>query len=264
MGIGAQSPLWRRTIYRVFASKYFRRNCTTEDGTFAAYVSPSSSLKVLDLRQSLVEAVHGRFIRDWVKPDAIVWDIGGNLGLFAFPAALRASSGHVYVIEPDVELAANLCRSLKLSATKKLQMSVLCIAVANFNGVALFQISKFSRAMNKLEAVGNWHDEQVVPEELRSVPVTTIDTLADTRKPPNVLKIDVEGAEMDVLEGGRVTISTFRPVILIEGPHALWKPMAAFFEKHRYVMLDGDAERPPPLSNPVWNTVAVPSEVFAR
>lgn len=263
MGIGAESPFWKRVLYSAFASSYFRRTCKTDGGSFAVYVSPGSSLKVLDFRKPLVDAVHERFIRDWVKPDAVVWDIGGNLGLFALPAALKATSGHVYVIEPDVELAANLCRSLRLRKNKKLGVSVICLALSNSVCVAKFQISKFSRAMNKLEAVGKWNNNRVIPEEVRIVPVMSIDTLAKAIRPPTNLKIDVEGAEMDVLIGGETTISSFRPSILIEGPSELWDPMSAFFEKHRYVLLDGEAAHQSPLSRPVWNTIAVPQEVFA-
>lgn len=263
MGIGAESPYWRRLLYRMFASKYFRRTCRTNSGSFAVYVSPGSSLRVMDFRKPLVDAVHERFIHDWVKPDAVVWDIGGNLGLFALPAALKAASGQVYVIEPDVELAANLCRSLKLRKNNKLKVSVICLALSNSVGVATFEISKFSRAMNKLEAVGRWNDNRVVVEELRFVPIMSIDTLAKAIRPPTVLKIDVEGAEMDVLRGGEATISTFRPSILIEGPSELWDPMRVFFEKHRYVLLDGEVAHQSPLSHPVWNTIAVPQEAFA-
>jgi hypothetical protein len=39
--------------------------------------------------------------------------------------------------------------------------------------------------------------------------------------------------------------------------------MAAFFAKHRYALLDGEAEIPRPLQRPVWNTVAIPSERIA-
>jgi FkbM family methyltransferase len=249
-------------LYRLFATKYFRRKCRTLDGTFEAYVSPGSSLKVLDFRKPLVDPVHARFIRDWVKPGTVVWDIGGNLGLFALPAALKAATGQVYVMEPDVELAANLCRTLRLHRNQKLNVSVLCLAVADAIGVAGLQISKFSRAMNKLEAVGKWNP--VVAEELRSVPVMTIDALASAIRPPGVLKIDVEGAEIDVLRGGESTISAFRPAILIEGPGELWDAMSDFFAKHRYILLDGEAEHQSPLSHPVWNTVAIPEEAFAR
>ena len=142
-----------------------------------------ASLKVLDPRVSLVDRVHQRFIRDWVEPDAVVWDVGSNLGLFALPAALKAARGRVYAFEPDVDLAGNLLRSLRLNQNKDLNVSVLCVAVSNVDGTGAFQISKYSRAMNKLEAVGKWHESQVAAEELRSVATMRIDTLSKTLAP---------------------------------------------------------------------------------
>src|SRR5262245_18921809 len=136
MGIGAQSPFWRRAMFRLFESTYFRRKCSTGDGTFEVYVSPNSYLRVLDFRKSLVDQVHERFIREWIKSDAVVWDIGANLGLFALPAALKASKGHVYTFEPDVELADNLLRSLRLHRNQKLSVSVVCVAISSVDNVA--------------------------------------------------------------------------------------------------------------------------------
>src|SRR6185369_7790211 len=182
---------WRRALFRAFASVYFRRSCSTGEGSFEAYVSPGSSLRFLDPRQSLVDPVHERFIRDWVDPDAVVWDIGGNLGLFALPSALKAKRGRVVTFEPDAELAANLLRSARLPRNRGLDVSVLCLAVSDSDGVAAFQISRFSRAMNKLEAAGRWHQEQVVAAETRQVVTMRIDSLAQTLPPPDVLKIDV-------------------------------------------------------------------------
>src|SRR5262249_50795851 len=136
MGIGAQSALWRRLLFTAFRSRYFRRKCSTIDGTFEAYVSPSSSLHVLDFRKSLVHPVHESFIREWINSDAVVWDIGSNLGLFALPAALKALRGRVYAFEPDVELASNFLRSLRLQQNKNLSVSLLCLAVSNVDGTA--------------------------------------------------------------------------------------------------------------------------------
>jgi FkbM family methyltransferase len=249
---------------RLFASTYFRRKCRTDDGVFEAYVSPGSSLRFLDLRMSLVDRVHQRFIRDWIEPDAIVWDIGSNLGLFALPAALKAKRGRVFAFEPDVDLAANLLRSLRLSRNQDLHVSVLCVAVANVDATAHFQISKFSRAMSKLEAAGKWNDNKVISEERRSVVTMRIDSLSETLAAPTVIKIDVEGAEAMVLEGGEATITKYRPTILVEAPKELRRPLRSFFEKHDYVLLDGTAADQSPLRVPVWDTVAVPKEKFVK
>jgi FkbM family methyltransferase len=259
-GVGSRSPWWRRAAFRWLGATYVRRRGTTDDGVFEAYVSAGSSLKVLDPRGLPIDLVHRRFIRDWIAPDAVVWDIGANLGLFAFPAALRARAGRVYAFEPDVDLAANLARGLRLARNRGLPLTLLCLAVADADGTATFEISKFSRAMNRLAGVGAWNDASIAAQERRSVPTLRIDTLAKSLAPPSVIKIDVEGAELAVLEGGRATLAANRPVLLIEAPKELASDLKAFFAGHDYVMLDGGAAHATPLEDPAWDTVAVPRE----
>lgn len=262
MGIGAQSALWRRLALRALAATYVRRRIKTADGTCQVYVSGGSSLKVLDPRGLAVDAPHARFIRDWVAPDGVVWDIGCNLGLFAFPAALRARAGVVYGFEADVELAARLLQSRRLPANAGLHVDIFCLAVSDSDGTATFQISRFSRAMNRLAGVGSWNDKKISAVETRTVGTLRIDTLIQSLRPPTAIKIDVEGAEMNVLTGGEATIAKYRPAMLIEGPRELWEAMGAFLRKHDYVILDGGTEHPTPLDHPEWDTLAIPREKY--
>ena len=258
MGIGAQSSPLRRLLFRVFAHRYFRRRGETADGRFEAYVSPGSSLYLLDWRRPIVDAIHASFIARWVSAGAVVWDAGANIGLFALPAALKAS--RVYAFEPNAEVAAWLKRSLDLPVNRALKIEVVTAALSDADGHGQFQLSKFSTALSKLQNVGPWNDGVVVADEIKTVPTMTIDTLARSLLPPDILKIDVEGAEMKVLCGGRQTIAKHRPVILVEGPHTLWPDMKAFFAEHRYVMFDGAAAHQEPIEQPTWDTVAVPRE----
>lgn len=238
MGIGAQASIWRRVLSVALSPIYFRRRFRTNEGAFDAFVSAGSGLRFL-LPNLQIDHVHQRFIRDWVRPHDVVWDVGMNLGLFAIPASLKTKHGKVYGFEPDVELAANVLRSLRSTQNAGLNLSVISAALSDADGLATFQISKFSRALNKLSTAGAWHEDQVATAETRSVVTLKVDTLSRLLDPPQAMKIDVEGAEMQVLEGGEATIERYRPAILIEGPKELAKPMGDFFRKHGYALLDG-------------------------
>lgn len=58
------------------------------------------------------------------------------------------------------------------------------------------------------------HGFLVLPER-PDCPVQTVDELARTTKPPTVITIDVEGAELTVLRGAAMTIATHKPVVFV-------------------------------------------------
>src|SRR5262249_40377818 len=81
-----------------------KRRLPIDFGGNTIYVSPHigglrywrHDLRKIDPR--LLEA-----IRRLVKPGAVVWDIGANLGLFAFAAAaLAGPKGYVLAVEADI------------------------------------------------------------------------------------------------------------------------------------------------------------------
>lgn len=263
MRIGRHATLWRRLAYRLLGDRAVARRVVTPDGAFEAYVTAGAQLAALRPTGLRVEAAHQRFVNRWIEPRSVVWDIGGNMGLFAFPAALRARDGHVYVFEPDAELAANLLRSLRRPRNRGLPMTVMPFALSDRDGIARFQISAYGRAMNRLEGVGRWHDRYFAAAETRDVATFRLDVVARFCRPPDIVKIDVEGAEMMVLEGARETIAAHRPVMLIEGPKELQKAIGAFFAALDYDILDGGSDDFPKVEAPGWDTVAVPREKCA-
>lgn len=258
--MGRYSAGWRRFLYRFFANSYFRRKVTTPDGACAVYVSPGAQLNVLRPSGVRVDPVHTRFIARWVKEDSVVWDVRGNIGLFSFPVALKARRGQVYAFEPDITLAYNLLRSKRLAVNQGLPITLMPFALSNTDDIAEFLIAAYGNSMNKLAGVGAWHDNLFVASEKRTVVTLRIDSIARHLRPPDVIKIDVEGAEMLVLEGGKETIAKSRPVMLIEGPKELGPAMKAYLKELDYVMVDGFADDPVLIDEIAWDTVAIPRE----
>lgn len=261
--LGRNAPLWRRLLMEGMGDLAIRRTVPTADGRFSLFVCPGSQLSVLGPGRKLVDPMHTRFIGRWIEEDSIIWDVGANVGLFAFPAALKAREGAVYCFEPDIQTALRLSRSARLPVNRGLNLRVCASAVSDQDGTFEFLISKFSRSMNKLSGVAEWHDDLYEVRETRLIPTLRVDTLSGRLPDPTVLKIDVEGAEMMVLRGGRETIARARPVMLIEAPRQIWEELTEFLRALDYVILDGQTDDPKPLPEPVWDTVAVPREKFA-
>jgi FkbM family methyltransferase len=219
------------------------------------YVSSEGGLRYLAKRMAEVSPALLRLASELVKPGDIVWDVGANMGLFSFAAAVAAGpSGHVLAVEPDTDLAGLLRRSA--AATGHAPVEVLPAAVSDAQSVARFNIARRNRATSHLAGFGTNMAGGVRSSQL--VPTVTLDWLAARFPAPDVLKIDVEGAELAVLGGGSQVLARSPAVICeVMAAHA-----AAAFDiltGHGYTVYDGDrtpANRAPQTAAP-FNTLAL-------
>ncbi len=168
----------------------------------------------------------------------VVYDIGANLGFFSLLAArLVGPAGRVYAFEPAPENAEAIRRNAELNLIS--QVTVIPRAVSSRAGTARLQIVD-DQSWSRLEEFGEHPDTEHVLE----VETVTIDELVASGElpPPALVKIDVEGAEVAVLEGMRRTIAEHRPAIVCE-LHDTHREVAAALAAHRYrvVNLEGPA-----------------------
>jgi FkbM family methyltransferase len=133
-----------------------------------------------------------------LAPRAIVWDIGANVGLYSLAAA-----GHcqrIFAFEPLPRNVALLRRHLQLNRITNVE--IVEAAVGATSGVA-FLIDGDSPSEARVTASGGL-----------AVAAITLDEWRDSHAAPlaDVVKIDVEGAEFEVLGGGRRSLA-HRPII---------------------------------------------------
>jgi FkbM family methyltransferase len=153
------------------------------------------------------EVVRMREFADTIKQGNVVYDVGANVGIYSLYASfVVGTSGWVYAFEP---LERNLRYLRKHFALNNLQnCMVLESAVSNSEGSLAFSAADWTPSMAHLSANGEM-----------TVPSTTLDICiyGEKRlKPPNVLKIDVEGAEFEVLSGATRAITEFHPTVFLE------------------------------------------------
>jgi hypothetical protein len=122
--------------------------------------------------------------------------------------------------------------------------------------VARFHIARRNRATSHLAGFGSAMAGGV--RSTRLVPTVTLDWLAARFPAPDVLKIDVEGAELAVLVGGSRVLADSRAVICeVSGQNAA--AVSTVLADHGYTLYDGDqvvGERVPVRSAP-FNTLAI-------
>jgi FkbM family methyltransferase len=177
------------------------------------YVSSEGGLRYLRRSMTGVDPNLLRLAAEVVRPGDVVWDVGANVGLFSFAAAVAAGpKGHVVALEPDALLVGLLRRSA-VANHGLAPVEVLPVAVADEIGVARFNIAQRNRSTSYLDGFGTGQTGGVRATEL--VPTVTLDWLAARFPMPGVVKIDVEAAELKVLSGGANVLRT-RPAIICE------------------------------------------------
>lgn len=151
-----------------------------------------------------------------VGQGAIVMDVGANVGAYTLLFATWAgSSGRVFAFEPSVASRDGLERHLHLNGLSS-RVSVRAEAVAEASGTVAFRDT------------GTDGDNQILiapHEHARAVPSVTVDDFCTAhRLAPDVIKIDVEGAELAVLRGARRTIAERRAQLslFVELHPSLW------------------------------------------
>jgi FkbM family methyltransferase len=212
------------------------------------------------------------FLDQVLAPGMTFVDAGANDGLFALFAARRVGpTGQVWAIEPSPREFLRLKRNVRLNGIGNVRAFPL--ALADTDGQAEMKIADDEHSGQ------NTLGDFAYPIELaRCEPVMTrrLDDLVQQEclRPVDVIKLDVEGAELSVLTGASSVLRQQRPLLLLEvNENALWlqgttaRALVEFLRSHDYEIYGFDQTTGQPFSSPNEtlsdNIVAMPSKKVA-
>lgn len=188
----------------------------------------------------------------FLAPGDVCFDVGANIGWYTLHAAqIVGNEGLVVAIEPDHANAALLRKNLQANAIQNVDVKELAVGSIENGETYLFKST---------DNFGDHYTDTRMPAVTErtnvTVSTTTIDILAQKiRRNPRFIKIDVQGAEADVLRGAEnVLQGKEKPVLLVEfAPACMLRIGAspfeflAFIESHAYTpfrVYDDYAGRP--------------------
>lgn len=246
---------WLKTATRSWVVK---KRLPEDLGGGPAYCSPNAMLSVLKPGWPANSQARGLFdwVRRYVQPSMVVWDIGANQGLFSIASAARCgASGRVCAFEPDIEMAALLSRSVRHQPPGVAPIDVIPCAIADRCGFAELEIAAGDRALNHLAEVrGNPRFGSALRKS--RVLVFDGDSLAERLGLPDLIKIDVEGAEALVVKGLEGTLARAKPSLIIEVAPENKADIGRALRRHGYEMFDACSTNQAALAKPAWNTFA--------
>lgn len=202
----------RSLVRRALATTVFR-----EGAVRTILAGPSRGLRYRIFPEFGLSPIYGgwepdlqRLMAENVGPDSVAYDLGANYGMHTLLLArLTAGSGHVYAFEPSPIISRELVRNVTLNG---------------FTGVTVLQAAVSSTTSSR-EFVQGSHcaTGRLAEEGDRSAETLTVDAVSLDdfafrlgNRAPHFIKIDVEGAEGEVLSGAMRVLRETRPVMLVE------------------------------------------------
>ncbi|MBV9279679.1 MAG: FkbM family methyltransferase [Chloroflexi bacterium] len=136
-----------------------------------------------------------------LRPGDIAWDVGAYIGYFSL--LMRRRSCSVLALEPDPDNRRRLERILEMNGATDVRV----LPVAALEEVGAVRLGRIwtSPSAAAIDDAG-----EVV------APATTLDAICAEFGPPRLVKLDVEGAEAEVLVGASRLLHEVRPLWLVE------------------------------------------------
>ena len=152
----------------------------------------------------------------------VVYDIGANIGLYTRFAIDKFGASKVVAFEPMSSNRNQLLKNVGLSDFED-RVTVLPFALSNEDGYAKLQVDDVQGQTAALDQVtgGSPAEGRLsmgLSPKTESVETRLLDSVVyeDGLPKPDIIKIDVEGAEKMVLEGAIKTIKCRSPDIILE------------------------------------------------
>lgn len=147
-----------------------------------------------------------KFLKSYDFKNKIVFDVGANVGKFS-RFFVKRGAVKVYAFEP---LRENRVKLKRLSA----RIALVPFALSDENGFATIRVGYEHTGTATLdEMIGKQNTNYA--EEVSVWPLDEV-MEAYLLPPPYFIKIDVEGWELKVLQGGKETIARWKPDLFIE------------------------------------------------
>jgi FkbM family methyltransferase len=153
------------------------------------------------------------WIKEYLSKNAVILDIGANVGTFLYQLEKKLNHEHIYAFEPNKKLYRRLKRLFP-------NMRVLPLALSDENTTAEFKVPVINGKMIASRGTLNISykekgEEKSYTEKVKVIKLDDWAAIEHFNK-LDFIKIDVEGNEMKTLYGAKQIIKQFQPTLMVE------------------------------------------------
>ena len=154
-----------------------------------------------------------------LRPGMTVIDVGANIGEISITTAKRVGrTGHVIAFEPVDTIADQLQTNAARNHLNQITVVRAGLSDAPADNVPVYASCGQDDPDDENGGLGTLFGGKNGVSELQRIHITTLDIWVNAHQIDRIdlVKIDIEGAELPCLKGGERTLRQFRPVLIIE------------------------------------------------
>ncbi len=149
------------------------------------------------------------FLISNLSEDSVMIDVGTNIGFVSLSCAKHLTHGRVYGFEPSTYNYQKCMKNISLNSVSNVEINQIGLGKTP---------SVLSLRSNDQSNHGMSHIDLLEQGDTEKITINTLDNFALSHglTKMDLLKIDVEGFELQVLQGGTKSIQQFKPLIVLE------------------------------------------------
>jgi len=206
-----QGPGFKKQIARIFKYKF----------SYISYVLAKFGIlrknqflsKFGLVNMGIREIKTALFLVDNLKEGDVFYDIGANQGFFTVLVDKCFDKIEIHSFEP-IPQTFNILKNISFKKSNKIFLNNL--ALSNYKGEIEFNISAKPFLSGSTTIIDDFADKFLKSYTKIKAQTTTLDDYIKTHNPPTLIKMDVEGSEGLIIDGGKELFSNFSPIIAME------------------------------------------------
>lgn len=226
----------------LIGERLFRRTIRLGGQKAPILVTPQAALGYLKPSRAAFDSELIVTAEKYIGSRDNVWDVGANVGVFSIAASCM-TDGFILALEPDPFLNHVLVKNFRLGSNGTKNLNAVCAAASDQQTIAKFVVVDGNRSNNFLQdSLGRSQVNQKT--WVQWAPTVTLDKLLEVYPKPQFVKVDVEGGEVDLLNGAKYLIDNVRPKFYIEVGAEQIDRVFSLFKRADYHCFDSEKEIP--------------------
>lgn len=169
--------------------------------------------EALSVQDGIYEPWIMQILKRYIRSDSICLDIGANIGIISIAMSALALQGRVFAFEASKKNYELLKTNLSLNHITNVEP--LQLAIYDRSGEVVFEhVNEFAAGSYISETAV--HDHRAESERVHCVRLSDwVNSRAELRT-IDLIKMDIEGAEIRALQGGQEVFRKYKPLLMVE------------------------------------------------